>query len=211
MNTVAIIDYGSGNLHSAAKMFELVGRDTGHEIVVTDNIFEVKQASHIVLPGVGAVGDCMAGLMSVPYMIETLEEEVHERGKPFLGICVGMQLLAQRGYEHGEHQGLGWLNAEVVAIEAEDERIPHMGWNELELVASHPIISGIEPTDHAYFVHSYVMDCGDVADRVAEVSYAGKLTAVVARENIMGTQFHPEKSQKTGLKVNSNFLSMEAM
>ncbi len=208
---VAIIDYGSGNLHSAAKMFERVAEITGHSVVVTDNVFEVKTASHIVLPGVGAFADCMAGIRAVPHLLETLHEQVLERGKPFLGICVGMQLLAERGFENGEHPGLGWLEAEVVKITPDDPslKIPHMGWNELEITGAHPIVSGLTDHDHAYFVHSYAMRCADVSDVMAEVGYGGKITALVARENIMGTQFHPEKSQKTGFKVIGNFLGME--
>lgn len=208
---VAIIDYGSGNLHSAEKMFERVAESTGHEIVVTNNVFEIKTASHIVLPGVGAFADCMAGIRAVPHLLETLHEEVLERAKPFLGICVGMQLLAEKGYENGEHEGLGWLEAEVVRILPDDPalKIPHMGWNELEIIGSHPIAAGLTNTDHAYFVHSYAMQCADITDVVAEVGYGGKVTALVARENIMGTQFHPEKSQAVGMKVIGNFLMME--
>lgn len=206
-----IIDYGSGNLHSTLKAFEKAAEVTGHEVVLTDNAFELQNASHIVLPGVGAFGDCMAGLLALEGMLVALEHQVLEQRKPFLGICVGMQLLAEKSYEHGEHKGLGWIPGEVVPIMPEDPqlKIPHMGWNELEITGAHPIISGLDHHDHAYFVHSFYMVCEDSDDVVAEVGYGGKLTAVVARDNIMGTQFHPEKSQRTGLQLITNFLMME--
>ncbi len=208
---VVIIDYGSGNLHSAAKAFEVAGQISGHEVVVSSDIKDIQTASHIVLPGVGAFGDCMNALSSIDGMIETLEEAVLEKKIPFLGICVGMQLLASQGLEHGEHDGLGWIEGTVIPIEPEDDslKIPHMGWNELEVYGSHPIVADISENDHAYFVHSYHMDCADHSDIIAHVGYGDKLVAVVAKDNIMGVQFHPEKSQKTGFKIIHNFLAME--
>ncbi len=212
MKTV-IIDYESGNLHSAVKAFEKVAGDIGYggEILLTGNAFDVKSASHIVLPGVGAFGDCKAGLAALPGMIQALEEAVLQEKKPFLGICVGMQLLMQYGYEHGKFEGLGWIEGEVIPIEPQDPalKIPHMGWNELEITRSHPLFTGISPNEHVYFVHSYQVKCDDFDDILAEVGYGGKVTAAIARDNIMGVQFHPEKSRKTGMKVIRNFLMME--
>ena len=208
---VVIVDYESGNLHSTQKSFEKAGNVTGHEVLVSNKLDDVKTASHIVLPGVGAFADCMRGLRSIDGMVDLLEECVFEKRVPFLGICVGMQLMADKGLEHGEHEGLGWIDASVKKIDVDDKslKIPHMGWNELEMVSSHPIVSGIDEYEHAYFVDSYHMDCVDRSDVVAEVGYDGKITAIVAKGNIMGTQFHPEKSQKTGFKIINNFLAME--
>lgn len=209
----AIIDYGSGNLHSAAKAFERAAGEQGLplEIKVTAEPDEVLSAERIVLPGVGAFADCRAGLASVPGMIEALDEAVHERGTPFLGICVGLQLMASRGLEHGVTPGLDWVGGEVRPIEPDDPalKIPHMGWNTLTLDRPHALFAGI-PTGpdglHAYFVHSYhfVPDTGDV--RVATTDYGGAVTAFVARDNVAGSQFHPEKSQKLGLALIANFL-----
>ena len=208
--TVAIVDYGSGNLRSAAKAFERAAREAGtHErVVVTANPREVAEAQRIVLPGVGAFADCRAGLYGVPGMVEVLQREVIERGKPFLGICVGMQLMATRGVEYGVHAGLDWIAGDVVRIEpgAEHLKIPHMGWNELLELKPHPVLAGLAPRDHAYFVHSFQLKARRPETVLALTDYGGPITAVVGRDNLVGTQFHPEKSQATGLKLIANFL-----
>jgi glutamine amidotransferase len=210
---VAIIDYGSGNLHSAAKAFERAAAEgeTGHRILVTSDPEDVRRAERVVLPGVGAYADCLSGLMAVEGMRDALEEAVKADGKPFLGICVGMQLLSERGLEYGVTEGFGWVKGEVRVIEPRDEtlKIPHMGWNTLRFRRSHPIVEGIPAGEqgwHAYFVHSYALAGGDGEETVAEADYAGPITAIVARDNVAGTQFHPEKSQKLGLKLITNFL-----
>lgn len=211
MKTVAIIDYGSGNLHSAAKAFERVASETGHKVLVTNKPDQLKSASHIVLPGVGAFGDCRQGLFAVAGMVEALTAEVINKKKPFLGICVGMQLLAEKGFERGEHQGLGWIKGEVKKIVPKDKslKVPHMGWNELRIKqAGHQLLKGIKDGDHAYFVHSYGFICADKKNVLAEVEYSGVITAAIGRENIMGVQFHPEKSQETGMKIIGNFLGI---
>ncbi len=206
---VAIIDYGSGNLRSAAKAFERAGRDAGlsADVLVTSDPDAVRGAERIVLPGVGAFGDCRAGLDAIPGMVEALEETVRKEGKPFFGICVGMQLMAERGLEHGSHEGLGWLKGDVVKIEPSDPslKIPHMGWNELEIVNGHPLLEEM-PATHAYFVHSYAFAVADPDALVARVDYGGPVTAMVAKDNMAGTQFHPEKSQALGLALIGNFL-----
>jgi imidazole glycerol-phosphate synthase subunit HisH len=210
--TVAIIDYGSGNLRSAAKAFERMTRETGRhdEILVTSRADDVRAASHIVLPGVGAFADCRRGLYAVEGMVEVLEEVVRRKGRPFLGICVGMQLMATVGREHGDHAGLDWIKGEIVPLEPADKdlKVPHMGWNDLQIDASgHPLLAGLNSGDHAYFVHSYHLQV-DVADTVlAHVDYGGPVTAMVGRDNLVGTQFHPEKSQKVGLQLIANFLN----
>jgi glutamine amidotransferase len=208
---VAIIDYGSGNLRSAAKAFERAAVEAGRhsEIRVTADAGLLDRASHIVLPGVGAFAGCMAGLAGLPGMIEALECNVRGRGKPFLGICVGMQLMAARGHEHGVHAGLGWLPGEVRRIEpAAGLKVPHMGWNELAVAApDHPVLAGIASGRHAYFVHSYHFAADDPGIVLATVDYGGALAAIVGRGNILGTQFHPEKSQAVGLKLIANFLA----
>ncbi len=211
---VVVIDYGSGNLRSAAKALERAVAEGGlnTEIQVTAAADALDRAAHIVLPGVGAFGDCLQGLESLPGMRAALEENVIGRGKPFLGICVGMQLMADGSNEHGEHPGLGWIKGRVAPIEPADGeyKIPHMGWNELEFTGSgHPVLASIEPGEHAYFVHSYGIRCDAGEDVLAEVDYGGKLVAVVGRDNMIGTQFHPEKSQATGLKLLANFLAWQ--
>ncbi len=210
---VAIIDYQSGNLHSAAKAFERAARESGiaADICVTSDPGVVRRADRIVLPGVGAFGDCYRGLESARGMIEALREAVLEGGRPFFGICVGMQLLADRGLEHGTHQGLGWIGGEVSLIEPADKalKVPHMGWNTLSYLREHALFEGIPGAAqgrHAYFVHSYQFKVKDQADVVAIADYGGPVTAAIARGNIAGTQFHPEKSQKLGLRLISNFL-----
>ena len=208
MASVALIDYGSGNLASAAKALARAAADTKHEIVVTADPADVKAAERVVLPGVGAFADCMRGLSAVPGMVPMLREKVLKEGAPFLGICVGMQLLATVGKEFGEHLGLGWIAGEVVKIAPADPalKIPHMGWNELKIVQRHKLLDGIESGAHAYFVHSYLFVPALPDDLIATTDYGGPLTAMIGNENIAGTQFHPEKSQATGLKLLSNFL-----
>jgi glutamine amidotransferase len=208
---VAIVDYGSGNLRSAAKAFERVMAEAGLniQVVVTADPQVVAKADRIVLPGVGAFGDCKAGLAALPGMIEAMGEQVLTKGRPFMGICVGMQLLATTGREHGDHAGLGWIPGEVVPITPSDRslKVPHMGWNELAFVpGAHKLLDGLPERAHAYFVHSYRFAPEDGRHVLARVEYGGAITAVVGRDNIVGTQFHPEKSQATGLKVIENFL-----
>jgi len=210
---VAIIDYGSGNLRSAAKAFERAARDGGMtaDILVTSDPEAVRAADRVVLPGVGAFGDCRAGLHAVPGMVEALTEAVCRDAKPFFGICVGMQLMAARGIEHGEHQGLGWIEGDVIAIEPGDAtlKIPHMGWNTLTQMRPHILLDGIETGErglHAYFVHSYSLDAKSQADVLACTDYGGAVTAMVAKDNMVGAQFHPEKSQTLGLALIGNFL-----
>jgi glutamine amidotransferase len=211
--SVAIVDYGSGNLRSAEKAFERAAREAGLDIAiaVTADPAVVARAERVVLPGVGAFADCRAGLDAVPGMVEALREAVEVRGTPFLGICVGMQLMAERGLEYVTSEGLGWIPGDVVRIEPSDPalKVPHMGWNTLTLVRDHPVFAGIETGPaglHAYFVHSYHLAATDPATVVATTDYGGPVTAVVARDNLVGTQFHPEKSQHLGLALISNFL-----
>jgi glutamine amidotransferase len=212
MSTVALIDYGSGNLASASKALARaasVANGGKSDIVTTADPDVVKDAERIVLPGVGAFADCMRGLSAVPGMVEALREKVLKEGAPFLGICVGMQLLATVGVEFGRHAGLGWIAGEVVKITPPDPalKIPHMGWNELKIEQRHPVLAGIETGAHAYFVHSFQLKPALPEDLLATTDYGGPLTAVVGNENIVGTQFHPEKSQATGLRLLENFLS----
>jgi glutamine amidotransferase len=211
--SVAIVDYGSGNLHSAHKAFERAAREAGlsREIVVTSRPEVVAQAEHIVLPGVGAFADCRRGLDTAPGMLQALEEAVRGRGRPFLGICVGMQLMASRGLEHEIVAGLDWIRGDVAPILPEDPalKIPHMGWNTLAVKRAHPALDGVATGEgglHAYFVHSFQLYPADPADVVATADYGGPITAIVARDNLIGTQFHPEKSQKLGLALIANFL-----
>ena len=210
---VAIIDYGSGNLHSAAKAFERAAREGASPLAVkvTSEPEEVRAAERIVLPGVGAFADCRQGLVAIPGMIEALDEAVRQKGKPFLGICVGLQLMAERGLEHGLTPGLGWIAGEVKAIAPSDAslKIPHMGWNTLSPRRTHALLEGI-PTGpaglHAYFVHSYHFVPERQDTLVATTDYGGPITAFVAHDNLAGSQFHPEKSQKLGLALIANFL-----
>jgi glutamine amidotransferase len=211
--SVAIVDYGSGNLHSAAKAFERAAQDAGLQqpIVVTNDPSVVAAADRVVLPGVGAFADCRRGLDAVNGMVAALEEAVCRKGRPFFGICVGMQLLAERGREYEVIPGLGWIAGEVDRIAPNDPnlKIPHMGWNTLNVNRAHPLLGGLTlgPQGlHAYFVHSYELKVADRADLVAEADYGGPVTAIVARDNIVGTQFHPEKSQRVGLALIANFL-----
>lgn len=207
---VALIDYGSGNLRSAEKALARAAREsaTGHEIVVTDKPDVVAGAERIVLPGVGAFADCMNGLSKLPGMIEALNDTVVGRGRAFLGICVGMQLMARVGREFGDTPGLGWIDGEVVRLTPNDAslKIPHMGWNALEILQPHPITQNIATGAHAYFVHSFEMRTADPKHVIARTGYGGPVTAIVGRDNIVGTQFHPEKSQEVGLALLGNFL-----
>jgi len=205
---VALIDYGSGNLASAAKALARAAGQTGQEIVVTADPDTVRSAERVVLPGVGAFADCMRGLDAIPGMVEALNECVIQGGAPFLGICVGMQLMATVGREFETVDGLGWIPGEVVAIAPNDPglKIPHMGWNELKLAAAHPLLAGLKNADHAYFVHSYQLRAREPRHVMATVDYGGPITAAVGRDNLFGVQFHPEKSQATGLRLIANFL-----
>lgn len=211
--TVAIVDYGSGNLHSAAKAFERAARESGHDqpIVVTSEPDKVAKADRVVLPGVGAFADCRKGLDAIDGMIDALAQSVTKNGRPFLGICVGMQLMAERGREYVVTPGLGWIKGEVDRIAPGDAslKIPHMGWNTLDVTKPHKLLDGIATGPdglHAYFVHSYELRPQQKTDLVAQADYGGALTAIVGRDNIVGTQFHPEKSQKLGLALIANFL-----
>ncbi len=211
--SVAIIDYGSGNLHSARKAFERAARETGLncEISVTARPEDVLAADRVVLPGVGAFADCRRGLDGVSGMVEAMGEAVRQHGRPFLGICVGAQLMATRGLEHEVVNGLNWIKGDVAAIKPSNPelKIPHMGWNTLDPRRSHPLLEGVSigPSGlHAYFVHSYQLYTEDSDDLIATADYGGPVTAVVARDNIAGTQFHPEKSQTLGLRLIANFL-----
>lgn len=206
--SVAIVDYGSGNLRSCAKAFERVaGEKGGARIVVTADPDAVRRADRVVLPGVGAFADCMNGLLAVQGMRAALEEVVHVQGRPFLGICVGMQLMAERGVEFGVHQGLGWLEGEVRAIEpTHGLRVPHMGWNDLAVRPGEPLFDGLPTGTPMYFVHSYALVPENPADLSATVDYGGPVTAAVRHANMAGTQFHPEKSQAAGLRLIANFL-----
>jgi glutamine amidotransferase len=214
MQRVVIIDYGSGNLHSAAKAFERAARESGVacEILVTSSAEHVASADRVVLPGVGAFADCKRGLAAVPGMLEALEMRVRRQGRPFLGICVGMQLMASRGLEFEVTDGLGWIPGDVTAIEPNDPslKVPHMGWNTLHCMRPHALLAGIttgEAGQHAYFVHSFHLAAREARDIVSTTNYGGPVTAIVGRDNIAGTQFHPEKSQALGLRLIANFLA----
>jgi glutamine amidotransferase len=210
---VAIIDYGSGNLRSATKAFERAAREAGIDarIHLTDKAEDVASADRVVLPGVGAYADCRAGLDAVPGMHEALVEVVEKKGHPFLGICVGMQLMSSRGLEKTTSHGLGWIEGDVVEMTPSDPtlKIPQIGWNTLEIQHAHPLFDGIKTGAdglHAYFVHSYHLAAKHSHDVIATTSYGGAMTAFVGRDNMVGAQFHPEKSQTLGLALISNFL-----
>jgi len=210
---VAIIDYGSGNLRSATKAFERAAREAGIDahIDLTDKAEDVAAADRIVLPGVGAYADCRRGLDAVPGMAEVLIEAVEKKAKPFLGICVGMQLMSSRGLEKTVTQGFGWIPGDVKEMTPDDVslKIPQIGWNTLDIRSPHPLFDGI-PTGpdglHAYFVHSYHLAAENASDVIATTGYGGPMTAFVGRDNMVGAQFHPEKSQKLGLALITNFL-----
>ena len=210
---IALVDYGSGNLRSAAKSFEraAVEASLNAHIDVTADPSHVLAADRVVLPGVGAFGDCREGIRAIDGMWDALEEVVIEKRRPFLGICVGMQLMADKGLEHGDHDGFGWIAGQVVSIKTgnPDLKIPHMGWNTLDVVSDHPVFQGIESGAHAYFVHSYHFQVSDDKMRLAKVTYGRDITAAVGRDNMVGTQFHPEKSQRTGLTLIRNFLEWQ--
>jgi imidazole glycerol-phosphate synthase subunit HisH len=208
---VAIIDYGSGNLRSAEKAMARAVSDGGlnASVIVTSDADAVLRAERIVLPGVGAFADCMSGLRAVPGMAGALTEAVKQRGVPFLGICVGMQLMAARGLEHGTHEGLAWIEGDVVRLTPSDPalKIPHMGWNTLRVSRSHPVLAHVQGNEtHTYFVHSFAFAAKHDRDVVASTDYGGPIAAVVARDNMIGTQFHPEKSQAVGLQLLQNFV-----
>ena len=212
--TTVVIDYGSGNLRSAAKALAAAGGD----VRVTSDPRDVESAGRIVLPGVGAFADCRAGLDGLPGMVEALDETVRRKGRPFLGICVGMQLMAEAGLEHGRHPGLGWIAGNVIKLSPQQNlaarpnqalKIPHMGWNELSLARAHPFFAGIENGAHAYFVHSYHLALTNPGDLLAATDYGGRIVAAVARDNMLGVQFHPEKSQAMGLRLLANFLNWQ--
>jgi imidazole glycerol-phosphate synthase subunit HisH len=211
--SVAIIDYGSGNLHSARKAFERAAREAGLncKVIVTARPEDVLAADRVVLPGVGAFADCRRGLDGVSGMVDAMDEAVRQRGRPFLGICVGAQLMATRGLEHEVVEGLNWIKGDVGAIKPSDPelKIPHMGWNTLDMRRGHALLEGVSTGEsglHAYFVHSYQLYADNADDLVATSDYGGPVAAIVARDNIAGTQFHPEKSQTLGLKLIANFL-----
>lgn len=210
MKQITIIDYGSGNLHSIAKAFENEASKAGIIVKISSNAKDISDASHIVLPGVGAFADCLHGLKSASGVLAALEKAVMINKRPFLGVCVGMQMLAEESHEQGLHKGLGWIKGKVIAIDSQKNalKVPHMGWNELEISSPHPILTGIKTGDHAYFVHSYWMSCKEKSNILASVDYGKPLTAVIANDNIVATQFHPEKSQQVGLKLIHNFLNM---
>ncbi|TJZ92873.1 imidazole glycerol phosphate synthase subunit HisH [Paracoccus gahaiensis] len=203
---VALIDYDSGNLHSAEKAFQLMGRDAGAEVIVTSDPEVAARADRIVLPGDGAFPACRTALGEVDGMAEALREAVLGRAIPFMGICVGMQMLATTGHEYRETSGLDWIGGEIRPIAAPGLKVPHMGWNDLVIDHAHPVLDGIVTGDHAYFVHSWQFQVTDPAHLLAHADYGGPVTAVVGRDNIVGTQFHPEKSQALGLRLIANFL-----
>ncbi|MGR3795504.1 imidazole glycerol phosphate synthase subunit HisH [Vannielia sp. SX4] len=209
MRTV-LIDYDSGNLHSAEKAFQRMAAETGAgEVIVTPRAEEVAKADRIVLPGDGAYPSCRAALAARPGMIEAITEHVEARGRPFMGICIGMQMMSTLGREHEDTPGFGWVPGEVVPITPADPalKVPHMGWNDLVVEGSHPCLEGIATGDHAYFVHSYHLRPEQAAQRLAYADYAGEVTAIVGEGTRFGTQFHPEKSQQTGLRIIANFLA----
>jgi glutamine amidotransferase len=210
--SVAIVDYGSGNLHSAAKAVERAASEAGGgPVVVTSDAETVGRADRIILPGVGTFADCRRGLDAIPGMVEAIEQSVRQRGKPFLGICVGMQLMAERGLEYAVTPGFGWIKGDVDRIAPKDPalKIPHMGWNTLNPLRPHVLLEGLAVGPqglHAYFVHSYQIVAKNPADLIAEADYGGPVTAIVGRDTFVGTQFHPEKSQKLGVALIANFL-----
>lgn len=206
----AIIDYESGNLHSAEKAFGRMAREAGAgEVIVTADADVVARADRIVLPGDGAFPACVKALKGTGGLFDALQEAVTVKARPFLGICVGMQLMARLGREYEDTDGLGWIDGEVVKITPQDPslKVPHMGWNDLILDAPHPVFDGVKSGDHTYFVHSYHFDVAKPEERLAHVDYAGDITAVVGRDTMLGMQFHPEKSQQVGLRLISNFLT----
>ncbi|WP_413874808.1 imidazole glycerol phosphate synthase subunit HisH [Albidovulum sp.] len=210
MSLTVLVDYESGNLHSAEKAFQRMAAEAGGgAVLVSSRPEDVARADRIVLPGDGAFPACRAALSRRTGLFEAIEEAVRVRARPFLGICIGMQMMAMRGMEYRETPGFGWIPGEVVRIAPSDLRlkVPHMGWNDLVIDRPHPLLAGIETGQHAYFVHSYHFRVADPADLLAHCDYGGPLTAIVGRDTMVGTQFHPEKSQATGLRLIANFLA----
>ena len=208
--TTVLVDYDSGNLHSAQKAFERMAAETdAGDVVVTSDPDVVRKATRIVLPGDGAFPHCHAQLHGISGLAEAIIESVEVRAVPFMGICVGMQMMGLRGFEYEETPGFGWINGEIHKIVPSDPTlpVPHMGWNDLVIDTPHPVLDGLKTGDHAYFVHSWQMVMGDPAQRLAHCDYAGDITAIVGRDTIIGTQFHPEKSQEAGLRLIANFLT----
>ncbi|XDZ65603.1 imidazole glycerol phosphate synthase subunit HisH [Alphaproteobacteria bacterium LSUCC0684] len=210
---VAVVDYGSGNLQSVMQAIRASARDAGlsHEAILTSNAGDVAGADYVVLPGVGAYADCAAGIRGLPEMAETLNRRVIEDGRPFLGICVGMQLMASRGLEDGDTPGFGWLRGDVCAITPapdgdRDRKIPHMGWNSLTFRQDHPVFAGCDDGMAVYFLHSFAFE-GETDAILAETDYGGPVVAAIGRDNMVGLQFHPEKSQNTGQRIMTNWLS----
>lgn len=205
-----LVDYDSGNLHSAEKAFQrMAAESNAGSVLVSSRPEDVARADRIVLPGDGAFPACRAALDRFTGLFEAIDEAVTHRGRPFLGICIGMQMMATRGLEHHETPGFGWIGGEVVRIEPADGglKVPHMGWNDLIVDHPHPVLAGVETGQHAYFVHSYHFRVADPVHRIAHCDYGGDITAIVGRDTMIGTQFHPEKSQTTGLRLISNFLT----
>lgn len=204
-----LIDYQSGNLHSAEKAFQRMAAETGAgDVIVTSDPDAVARADRIVLPGDGAYPSCLAGLKSYVGLFEAMQDAVTQRAVPFMGICVGMQMLATWGREYQDTRGFDWIGGEVLKITPSDPalKVPHMGWNDLVISGDHPVLGGVATGDHAYFVHSYQFHVADPAERLAHVDYGGEVTAIVARDTVIGLQFHPEKSQAAGLRMIANFL-----
>lgn len=205
--TTVLIDYDSGNLHSAQKAFERMTVEFGGgDVVVTSDPDVVARADRVVLPGDGAFPHCRGELFGRTALAEAIADAVTTRAVPFLGICVGMQMLATTGHEYAPTPGFDWISGDIRPINAPGQKIPHMGWNDLVIETPHPVLDGIKTGDHAYFVHSYAMDVANPDERLAHVDYVGDITAIVGRDNIIGMQFHPEKSQDTGLRMIGNFL-----
>ncbi|MBC7142067.1 MAG: imidazole glycerol phosphate synthase subunit HisH [Rhodobacteraceae bacterium] len=210
MSLTVVVDYDSGNLHSAEKAFQRMAAETGKgSVIVSSRPEDVARADRVVLPGDGAFPACRAALSRFTGLFEAIEEAVTVRARPFLGICIGMQMMATRGHEYRETPGFGWIAGDVVRIEPADRtlKVPHMGWNDLVIDRPHPVLAGIGTGQHAYFVHSYHFRVADPAHLLAHCDYGGPITAIVGRDNMVGTQFHPEKSQATGLRLIANFLA----
>jgi glutamine amidotransferase len=208
--TVVVVDYGAGNLKSAAKALAVAARQSGAKVVVSADPTAVKAAERVVLPGVGAFADCKAGLDRIPGLVEALTDSAIRQARPFLGICVGMQLMASLGIEYGEHRGLDWIQGKVVRLTPGNPglKIPQMGWNDLIIAPSrHKVFAGLAPSAHGYFVHSYHFLADNPAEVLATVAYGGPVVAAIGRDNLLGVQFHPEKSQQVGLQILANFLA----